>query len=145
MHMSELAHMDAVVTSAGPAGLAAAFACQDEGLKPIVADTSRTSSAAAAKGESEPALGETGGAATPAVLGARKDDVLYLGSQALKTATKDGKQTQTTVWRKDIPDRWTDLDLTLRSGTSGRSTSAGTRKSARSSTPEAWSTTRRST
>ena len=50
--MSELARADVIIAGAGPAGLAAAFACQDEGLKPVVADTSKTASAAAAKGRS---------------------------------------------------------------------------------------------
>ena len=59
MHMSEFARMDVIVVGAGPAGLAAAFACQDEGLKPAVADTSKTASAAAAKGRSAALFNKT--------------------------------------------------------------------------------------
>ena len=59
MLMSELAQADVIIAGAGPAGLAAAFACQDEGLKPVVADTSRTASAAAAKGRSAALFNKT--------------------------------------------------------------------------------------
>jgi 2-octaprenyl-6-methoxyphenol hydroxylase len=59
MLMSELAQADVIIAGAGPAGLAAAFACQDEGLKPVVADTSRIASAAAAKGRSAALFNKT--------------------------------------------------------------------------------------
>jgi 2-octaprenyl-6-methoxyphenol hydroxylase len=49
MRMSSL---DVIVIGAGPAGLAAALACQDEGLKPVVVDTSKAAPAAASKGRS---------------------------------------------------------------------------------------------
>jgi 2-octaprenyl-6-methoxyphenol hydroxylase len=57
--MSELARADVIIAGGGPAGLAAAFACQDEGLKPVVADTSKTASAAAAKGRSAALFNKT--------------------------------------------------------------------------------------
>ncbi len=59
MYMSELARADVVIAGAGPAGLAAAFACQNEGLKPVVADTSKTASEAAAKGRSAALFNKT--------------------------------------------------------------------------------------
>ncbi len=57
--MSEPAQADVIIAGAGPAGLAAAFACQEEGLQPVVADTSRTASAAAAKGRSAALFNKT--------------------------------------------------------------------------------------
>jgi 2-octaprenyl-6-methoxyphenol hydroxylase len=57
--MSDFACIDAVIVGAGPAALAAAFACQDEGLKPVIVDTSRTASAAAAKGRSAALFNKT--------------------------------------------------------------------------------------
>jgi len=59
MNMNESAHIDVIVAGAGPVGLAAAFACQDNGLKPIVADTSKTASADAAKGRSAALFNKT--------------------------------------------------------------------------------------
>ncbi|MGO9172967.1 MAG: FAD-dependent monooxygenase [Rhodomicrobium sp.] len=50
--MTEFAHIDAIIAGAGPVGLAAAFACQNTGLTPLVADTSKAASANAAKGRS---------------------------------------------------------------------------------------------
>ncbi len=50
---------DVIVTGTGPAGLAAAFACQDAGLKPIAANTSKAASAAAAKGRSAALFNKT--------------------------------------------------------------------------------------
>ncbi len=59
MQMNECAHIDVVVAGAGPVGLAVAFACQDSGLKPVVADTSKTASADAAKGRSATLFNKT--------------------------------------------------------------------------------------
>ncbi len=50
---------DVVIIGAGPAGLAAAFACQDLGLTPAVADTSMSASAAASKGRSAALFNKT--------------------------------------------------------------------------------------
>ncbi len=50
--MTEFSHIDVIIAGAGPAGLAAAFACQNAGLTPLVADTSKSASASAAKGRS---------------------------------------------------------------------------------------------
>jgi 2-octaprenyl-6-methoxyphenol hydroxylase len=50
--MPQFANVDAVIVGAGPAGLAAAFACQQIGLKPVVAGTSKSATAEAAKGRS---------------------------------------------------------------------------------------------
>ncbi len=50
--MHEFAHIDVIITGAGPVGLAAALACQESGVRPLVADTSRRASADAAKGRS---------------------------------------------------------------------------------------------
>ncbi len=50
--MNEFRFIDVIITGAGPAGLAAAFACQDCGLKPLIADTSKSATSDAAKGRS---------------------------------------------------------------------------------------------
>lgn len=57
--MNEFARIDVIVAGAGPVGLAAAFACQDNGLKPIVADTSKAASNSAAKGRSAALFNKT--------------------------------------------------------------------------------------
>ncbi len=50
--MSELADKDIMIVGAGPVGFAAALAFAASGLKPLVADTSKSASADAAKGRS---------------------------------------------------------------------------------------------
>ncbi len=57
--MNKSAPIDVIVSGAGPVGLAVAFACQDNGLKPVVADTSKTASADAAKGRSATLFNKT--------------------------------------------------------------------------------------
>ncbi|MGO9461272.1 MAG: FAD-dependent monooxygenase [Rhodomicrobium sp.] len=47
-----MTHIDTIIAGAGPAGLAAAFACQNIGLMPLVADTSKSATVSAAKGRS---------------------------------------------------------------------------------------------
>src|SRR5947207_2639970 len=50
--MHEIANIDVVVIGAGPVGFAAALACHGSGLRPLIADTSKSASAEAAKGRS---------------------------------------------------------------------------------------------
>jgi 2-octaprenyl-6-methoxyphenol hydroxylase len=57
--MTNAASTDVIIVGAGPAGLAAAFACQIAGLRPAVADTSRDVSAGAAKGRSAALFNKT--------------------------------------------------------------------------------------
>ncbi len=47
-----LGRIDVIIVGAGPAGLAAAIACQKGGVTPIVVDTSKNASAEAARGRS---------------------------------------------------------------------------------------------
>ncbi len=57
--MSDITSMDVIVIGAGPAGLAAAFACQTVGLKPVIADTSKEANSGAAKGRSAALFNKT--------------------------------------------------------------------------------------
>jgi 2-octaprenyl-6-methoxyphenol hydroxylase len=57
--MTGFARTDVIVIGAGPAGLAATFACQDAGLRVVVADTSKAASTAAAKGRSAALFNKT--------------------------------------------------------------------------------------
>ncbi len=50
--MTETARIDAIVASAGPAGMAAALGCLQAGLTPAIVDTSKSASSEAAKGRS---------------------------------------------------------------------------------------------
>ncbi len=50
--MNEDRPIDVIITGAGPDGLAASFACQDCGLKTLIADTSKSATSDAAKGRS---------------------------------------------------------------------------------------------
>jgi 2-octaprenyl-6-methoxyphenol hydroxylase len=57
--MTGFARTDVIVIGGGPAGLAAAIACQDAGLSAVVADTSRAASTAAARGRSAALFNKT--------------------------------------------------------------------------------------
>ncbi len=59
MNMNDSIDIDVIIAGAGPVGLAAAFAFQDNGLKPVVADTSKIASADAAKGRSAALFNKT--------------------------------------------------------------------------------------
>jgi 2-octaprenyl-6-methoxyphenol hydroxylase len=50
--MAESAHTEVIIVGAGPAGLAAALACQSAGLNPIIVNTSKAASQQGAKGRS---------------------------------------------------------------------------------------------
>jgi len=48
------------------------------------------------------------------VYGVRKDNVQHYGTHAVKIDKQaDGKETQTQLWRQDIPGRWTDIDSAI--------------------------------
>ena len=57
--MTEIAHCDVIIVGAGPAGLAAALACQQNGFNPAIADTSKAATADAAKGRSAALFNKT--------------------------------------------------------------------------------------
>ena len=57
--MNGFTRTDVAIIGAGPAGLAAAFACQDEGLKLTIVDTSKAASTAAAQGRSAALFNKT--------------------------------------------------------------------------------------